>query len=97
MANFTNRGDRAWFTVMQPADQVSDGDFNAVQNVTVVAVASTPPAAGCPAAVPVLRIERLDSDRTSRRWNWPSTIDLTAPPTASTCGSLSITPVLVRR
>jgi DNA-binding GntR family transcriptional regulator len=61
----TEPGDRARFTVISLVDQVSDRQIhNAVQNAT--AVAADPDTArrlGCPAGVPVLRIERLYSDR----------------------------------
>jgi DNA-binding GntR family transcriptional regulator len=58
-------GDRARFTVISLVDRVSDRQIhNAVQNAT--AVAADPDTArrlGCPAGVPVLRIERLYCDR----------------------------------
>ncbi len=61
----TEPGDRARFTVISLVDQVSDRQIhNAVQNAT--AVAADPDTArrlGCPAGVPVLRIERLYCDR----------------------------------
>jgi GntR family transcriptional regulator len=61
----TEPGDGARFTVISLVDQVSERQIhNAVQNAT--AVAADPDTArrlGCPAGVPVLRIERLYSDR----------------------------------
>ena len=61
----TEPGDQARFTVISLVDQVSDRQIhNAVQNAT--AVAADPDTArqlGCPAGVPVLRIERLYCDR----------------------------------
>ena len=61
----TEPGDRARFTVISLVNQVSDRQIhNAVQNAT--AVAADPDTArqlGCPAGVPVLRIERLYCDR----------------------------------
>ncbi len=65
VGTLTEPGDRARFTVISLVDRVSDRQIhNAVQNVT--AVAADPDTAlrlGCPAGVPVLRIERLYSDR----------------------------------
>ena len=61
----TEPGDRARFTMISLVDRVSDRQIhNAVQNAT--AVAADPDTArrlGCPAGVPVLRIERLYCDR----------------------------------
>jgi GntR family transcriptional regulator len=65
LGTLTEPGDRARFTVISLVDQVSDRQIhNAVQNAT--AVAADPDTArqlGCPAGVPVLRIERLYCDR----------------------------------
>ena len=61
----TEPGDRARFTVMSLVNRVSDQPVHsAAQNTT--AVAADPDTArrlGCPAGVPVLRIERLYCDR----------------------------------
>ncbi len=61
----TEPGDRARFTVISLVDRVSDRPVHsAAQNTT--AVAADPDTArrlGCPAGVPVLRIERLYCDR----------------------------------
>jgi GntR family transcriptional regulator len=61
----TEPGDRARFTVISLVDRVSDRQVhNAVQNATAMAAdPDTGRRLGCPAGVPVLRIERLYSDR----------------------------------
>ena len=61
----TEPGDRARFTVISLVNQVSDRQIhNAVQNTTAVAAdPDTGRRLGCPAGVPVLRIERLYCDR----------------------------------
>ena len=58
-------GDRARFTMISLVDRVSDQPIHsAVQNATAVAAsADTARRLGCPAGVPVLRIERLYRDR----------------------------------
>ncbi len=61
----TEPGGRARFTVISLVDRVSDRQIqNAVQNATAVAAdPDTGRRLGCPAGVPVLRIERLYCDR----------------------------------